>query len=471
MSLPVSLGLGHTGRTVVGAILGITGIAVLSAVVPGAALPLVVVLSVAAVAAGFAMRARPTMTTGFVLVVLLSFAAQGNDEGTDVFEVAFGVSLAFYIAVWYGTTMLGGRRFIRSESDVALGLYLLGSVTIGVAVGASFGAFGVDFRSDLTCLLILSLFYPAREVCVRSPRGGLVVGGLLILLGLYASAVNAATLYGALSGATELYEVVDVRVSSGEIPMTASLLLALAGLTAVTSRWGRIALLGVVIASIGGLILAKSRGPWITALIGVGVIWVLLPPTSRRTVLSYFLLGGILTVGIAILAIGNELFLIGIGLLRRLASLSGAATGDVSLINRYAESAATWADILQNPILGYGWGAPVVRYDMIARGTHHWGFVHNGYLWIWHKVGLWGLLLFLAWFVGVMWQGVRAARAGASAFDRSLAAGGAGALLAFAILGLPSNPFAVPDQVLALALVMALVSGTFERSRIAPQHP
>lgn len=444
---------------------GLVAIVALLAAVPGAAAPLVVALCLGVFGVFGSLVIRPTLTTGFVAVMLLSLAAQGNDEGTDALEVLFGLSLVAYAGVWYGTSLLGGRRVVRNGADLGLALYLFGSITVGVAAGALTGTFGIDFRSDLTCLLALSLYFPAREVCVRSVHGPLVLTGVLLVLGVYAAGVNAATLLGALSGATELYEVVDVRVSSGEIPMTASLLLALAGVTAVSARWGRLLMLGVVMVSIGGLILAKSRGPWITAVLGIMTAAVLLPPRSRTRLLGSIVLGSALTIGSAILVLGNEIFLIGIGLLRRLASLTSAATGDISLLNRYAESGAAWSEVRSNPILGYGWGAPVVRYDMIARGTHHWGFIHNGYLWIWHKVGLWGLGLFLVWFVGVGWQGVQSARAALPPIDRALAAGGVGTLLAIAILGFPSNPFAVPDQVLVLTLVLGLVGGIFERGR------
>ncbi|MEM1116503.1 MAG: O-antigen ligase family protein [Bacteroidota bacterium] len=455
-------------RSVALAVLGLAAIIGGTAIVPNAAIALPAALALTAAGVAVATKVRPSLTAGFVVLICMSIAAQGNDEGTDIFEIAFGLSLISYVLVWYGTTVIGGRRWIRNGVDVALFLYLLGSVTVGIGVGVLLGSFGTDFRSDLTCLLALALFFPTREICVRSRHGVAIVTGLILMLGLYAAAVNAATLFGTLSGATELYEVVDVRVSSGEIPMTASLLVALAALTAVTTRWGRLALLAVVIASIGGLILAKSRGPWITAIIGAGVAGTLVPARSRWRLIAYFALAGGLTVAAALVVLGNELFLIGIGLLRRFASISGAATGDISLINRYAESAATWAEIIKNPVLGYGWGAPVSRYDMIVEGTHHWGFVHNGYLWMWHKVGIWGLALFSFAFAGTAWHGIRASRRALTPVECALAAGGVGALVAYAILALPSNPFVVPDQMLAVTLVLGLVSGTFERARTHP---
>lgn len=452
-------------------LLGLVVVGIVAVAAPEELGGLAILLAVVLAGTVAALTLRLTPTVGFVVVVVLSLAAQGNDEGTDLLEIGFGVALLAYIALWYGTTLLGGRRFVRGGADVALGLYLFIGGAVGLGLSLLYGSGGTDLRSDLTCLLVLAMYFPAREVCIRSPRGVEIVGGLLLFLGLYAAGLNVARMFGALSGATELYEVVDVRIASGEIQMTASLICALGWLTATDRRWTRLLLLAVVIASIGGLILAKSRGPWLTALIGIGVASALLTSSDRRRLVTFAGLGAVLLVGASWMALGNELFLVGIGLFRRFATISTAATADISLLNRYAESAATWSVIRENPVLGYGWGAPVVRYDMIVQGTHHWGFVHNGYLWIWHKVGIWGLALFLFGYVGVLSQGVRAAQAGVGPFERATAAAGVGILVAYALLGLPSNPFAVPDQFLAVTLILGLVSGVRERCRSAPYRP
>ena len=453
------------------ALLGLAGVGAVTALAPEALGPLAVALAAALAGAVAVLALRLTPTGGFVVVVVLSLAAQGNDEGADALEVVFGVSLLAYLAAWYGTTLLGGRRFVRNGADVALGLYLLGGAVVGTGLSVVLGNYSVDLRSDLTCLLALALYFPAREVCVRSPRGVEIVAGLLLLLGVFAAGTNAARLLGALSGATELYEVVDVRVSSGEVPMIAALLCALAWLTTAPSRRGRLALLFVVVATLGGLVLAKSRGPWVTAAVGVVVAFALLVPGARRRLVTSLALGGALAVGAGVLVLGSDLFLIGIGLLRRLASISGAATADISLLNRYVESAAAWAAIKGNPVLGYGWGAPVTRFDLLTLTTTRWSFLHNGYLWVWHKVGLWGLALLVAGYAGVVGQGVQAARRGLDRTGRALAAAGVGALVAFSILALPSNPFVVSDQVLVVGLVLGLVSGVHERERALPPAP
>lgn len=404
-------------------------------------------------------------TASLLVVLALSLVTLGGDEGVDLMDIGFGVSLVLYVGLWYSVALASGLRTIRTRTDVAALLFMIMGVIAGTALGVLFGSGGVDFRSDLTCMLAFTLFFPVRELCIRYDHGPRAIAAAIIGIGLFAALTNAFRLTGVLTDATELYEVVDVRLASGEIQIIAAFTVSLLWLAVARSRLAMAFLFGIVAILLSGLILTKSRGSWLTAAMGLIVCATVVPSTVRNRLGIAALAGTLGAVGAGFAVAGGTLMLIGIGLLRRLTSLSTAATGDISLINRYVESAATWDAIAANPVLGYGWGAHVVRYDIIVDYTYHWGFVHNGYLWMWHKVGIWGLGLFLAVLAGVLWQGLQAARMPrASLENRVFGACGAGSIVAFAILALPSNPFAVLDQMLIVALVLGFTSGVWARS-------
>lgn len=405
---------------------------------------------------------------GLLAVLLLSLSAQGNDDGVDVFEILFGLSLVGFLGSWYGTSLAAGTRTLRSTIDVATLLFIVVGGLGGLALGLLTSAPVSEMRSDLTCILAFALFFPVREVCARYKQGPRIIAGALIGLGLYASGVNAIRLYGALTGAIELYEVVDIRVATGEIQIIGALMITALWLTSAPSVKARITLFTIASFLLAGLILTKSRGAWLTAAAGLMVSGVLAGGFIRRRLVLTIVGGGLATVAAGLLTIGPQLALIGIGVVRRLASISTAATADISLLNRYAEAAATWDAILQSPILGSGWGAPVVRYDLISQYTAYSSFVHNGYLWLWHKVGIWGLLLLCITLAGTIWEGARATRARSAPREpRALAAGATGAIVAYIVLAIPSNPYVVLDQMLVVAITLGLASGIWIRARDA----
>ena len=412
---------------------------------------------------------RDWETAGLVGVLVLSISAIGSDaDGADALEITFGAALLLYVLGWYGTTLLGGRRFVRSWTDVAALAFFVVAGGGGLLVALVFGIAGTDLRSDLTCLLAFALFFPAREVCIRSERGPELLGDVLLVLALAATAASALRLYNALTGATEIYEIVDVRVSSGEVQIIAGLLLGLLWMTVTRQRAVRVALIGTVAVLLGGLLLAKSRGPWITAILGLLVAGALAPWSSKRRLIPYTV-GGVVATGIVgFMVLGDRLSLIAIGLLRRFSSISGAMTQDISLLNRYAETAYTMKEVWQSPVFGHGWGAPVEAFDLINLVSTTHSFVHNGYAWLLHKVGIVGLLCFLCLFGGAMASGVFASRTAAlPRHHRALAAAGTGILTAYTVLALPSNPFAVLDQVIVVVVVLGLTAGLWERGQLA----
>lgn len=428
--------------------------------VPG----LLLAAGVAGAALLVAARPRvPAEVAGLALVLGASLTAIGsNDSSVRLWQIAFGVLLVGYVVAWFGTAVVGGRRFVRDGADVALIVYLLLSATLWAGLGLAGTGWGEDVRADLSLLPVVALFFPAREVCIRASRGPHLLTAALLTMGLVATGRSAWLLYGVVTGATELYEVVDVRASSGEIQILGALPLALLLGASVRRRGGW--LLALSAALLGGLILSKSRGPWAAAVLALAAAMALLPADRRARVAGTTALAVASLVAAAWLVLGPRLALIGAGLVRRLASFSTAATQDVSIINRYAEASATWQSILEGPVLGHGWGAPVIRYDWIAKGTYTWTFVHNGYLWLWHHTGAAGLLLMVGVLVAALVRGVGVARDERERpTHRVMAAAATGSLVAFLILVLPSNPFAVLDQMLVLTLTLALLSGLSHR--------
>ena len=131
-------------------------------------------------------------TWGLVGVLVLSLSALGSSDKVSVFQIVFGVALLGYVVVWYGTALLGGRRLVRGWTDVAAVAFFVLSGAGGLLLALASGTSGVYLRSDLTCVLALALFFPVREVCVRAGRGPEVVAGLLLALGLAATARQRA---------------------------------------------------------------------------------------------------------------------------------------------------------------------------------------------------------------------------------------------------------------------------------------
>lgn len=420
-------------------------------------------LAAAGLAVAF-VRVHPLVLLGGVLASMALMI--GGGEGTQVGEAIATALLVLYVPWWYGRQFLSGQPLLTSGFDIVAMIW--GAVTIpgAIALGLLFGADPMDFRADLIAALPFAFYFPIRDACARERHGAFVVAGCLMWFGAYSAVSNAVAFQTVIQSATAVWEIADARFITGETSITAGLLLSLASFAAAR-RWPlRLVFLGATAAFLGGLIMTKSRGFWVSAVLGIGYLWLMASGRDKRKMAIAFGLG---SVGLYVLAatfFADQLILIVDGTLRRFATLATASTQDISLVNRFAETAAAMDRIYQNPILGHGWGVQVERYNIAYKITYKWAFLHNGYVALWFKTGLWGLATMLILWIGAIVRATQASRHSAlTAGQKACAIGAASTMVAFTLVANSSNPFSVFDQMLVVVLLMGMCHGLAERAR------
>lgn len=439
--------------------------AVLAAVAAGSVLSwalagaVVVALAVALV--------QPSPLARLVGVLALQAFQMGGEEGLSAGEVAAGLALVAYLAHWYTAAWLSGRRVVTSLFDVAAVAWGTVGLVAGVVLGLFFGADPSDFRADVLAALPFLLYLPVKDVCAREPRGAVAVGAVLVGLALFASVQSVLLLRETIETATQAWEIADARPITNETAILSGLLVCFAALlTAREARW-RLVLLGLVGVLTGGLLLSKSRGFWVAAVLGVVVLGVVARPAERRRLAAAALLGATAVTVVALALFADQVALLLSGSLNRLTSLATAGQ-DVSLLNRFVETQGAWERIRVNPVLGYGWGVQVTYYSLLTDGTVRWAFLHNGYVALWFKTGLWGLALMMTVWVGAFVRAAFAGRGSAlSTPNRACAYGAMASVAALSLTALTSNPFATLDLMLIVVLNVALAHGLADRAAAA----
>lgn len=427
--------------------------------------------AVAVLGAGLAVRSGRTVQTGVVLV--LGAALFGGEPGVSPAEALFFAAAMLLLVSWYGAAALGARRVVASLDDAVALLWLGVGVALALVVSVVVARNPTtEIRAEAIALFPFFLYLPIKETVARHRWGLALVVGALAWYAIYSTLLNAATVRTVVAEATVWYEVANVRFTTGETAMAATVLIGLSVLPTLGGRSlrARVVWLGlatVVMVALAGLVVAKSRGYWLVTVFGLVLALAVSPAETRRKGLLV-LVGGVAVLSVLAWAVVPEqVFLLVEGLVIRFASFSSVGT-DPSLLARYAESAAAWSQIRLNPIVGYGWGHQIVYYSSLGEGTQHWSFMHNMYLWVWHKVGLWGLALLLALWGRAVLRGARAARSRQLTLaERSAAAGAVGTAAALGVVGLTSNPLGVPDAALVVTLVLALAHGLGQRADAA----
>lgn len=397
--------------------------------------------------------------------------ASSYQAGIQPVEILFALYGYGYLGVWFGLRMWAYRERVlfdfRDAVFALLPAYVVAAfVLTAVNRGSMMGAV-----SDAMNFSMLLFYFPVREVVARYKAGPWMVAGALAYLGAVAFIRNALLLQSVFSSAEYAWQVARTRAAANEMLLLIPAVGALA--LAVHERgWFRpILLTGASVLFAIGVILTQWRAYYVDLALGVMLIGLLAGGVGRRRLVGLGAIGLVVGGGLAFLLFGDFVTLMVLGILDRILSIGTATSSDISLINRFYEWEVAWELIRVNPILGYGPGVSFGFFDAIFKGTWEKSYVHNGFLLLWYKFGIFALIgIVLAWGRSI-WQGWRTWRASALPHhERALAFASAIVLLSLIPSHFVQTTFSTMDTLFAFAVVNGLVAGLGQRSALVP-HP
>lgn len=417
-----------------------------------------------ALAAGVALLANETVATVAVIVgSALLFGSAGSDHPA---EFIYDGYLLLYLAVWYGRR-IGRVRLVETAMD-RLAALMIGLAGLAFVSGLFYGSDALLTVKESLGLVPLALYFPVRSLCTNHEKGPAIAANSLIALGLAATVFTVYTTITRLMSATAVWEILRVRAAGTEVQIMVALVLT--GVAVGTSERRRHTLLATAVLGIlmGGLILTKSRGYWLGAVLGLGAMWLVSRPALRGRLTLWGLIGAAGMAAVALAVAGDLIITLLSGVIERVGSIS-TATADPSLLNRYRESAAVWTGVRDAPIVGHGLGATYRYFSIESGSTRVWSFIHNGFASLIFKQGLVGFAATLLFWGGAVWRGLAVYRRfpTVSAAAGGLPLGAACALLAVLATAYTSSPFYQASSVAVTSVLIGLASGVMRRSPAA----
>jgi len=341
-------------------------------------------------------------------VVLGGFSVvAGFGEGFQVREVLYGLYYLSFLAIWFITRLFVYRDPIFEDSaDWAMAFFLCW-VSVSFGLTLLFGGSVQGAISEWIAFSMLAFYFPVKEACKSYRRGTEAMIGVLLGLGVFVAVRNLISFQSLLQSAEMVWQIMHGRVITNEILLLVPALIALTGFLHVKKRSHRYVLLAGFLLFFTSLILTQSRAYWIDFGFGFVVLFVLVERWRKYRLLAWSTASFLGLIGITFVFFENLFYLLASGLIDRFLSIGSAASKDISLVNRFYEWNAVWTAIKKNPIVGYGMGVPYSVFDIVSGETITKPFSHNGFLMIWYKFGLIGLVaLVFVWGRG-LWVGIR----------------------------------------------------------------
>lgn len=401
-----------------------------------------------------------------LIVVLLGFVSLTDyNSGLQVIEVIYGLYFVTFLANWFiGRIFITREPFIHTLTDRAV-LLLLIAVTCYMPVAVVFNGNIYGIFAEWIAFVLLSFYFPIKEEIRSNPKGATIILCIIAFIGVYIAFRNLLNYRAMLSNATQLWQVARGRVVTNDNLLMVSSLYGLILFTFAQKWRHQVLTLGAFVLFFSGLILTQSRGYWMAFLLGAGFMFLFLDTTHKKR-LIFITIGGTVSLTLVAYIFLQDIFiLVTSGLAERLLTLQTAATADISLVNRFRETATVWELIRVNPILGYGMGVGYSFFDVTNGVTETDAFVHNGYISVWFKYGIIGLgLLLFIWFSSI-YAGIRAFKTKpATPAVRLAGLFGATTLTAFLLSTITSSPFFLNDTLFAFGLLLGTAEGAFQQT-------
>ncbi len=168
-----------------------------------------------------------------------------------------------------------------------------------------------------------------------------------------------------------------------------------------------------------GIFISFSRGTWLAIILSILSVFPFVGGSVRKSFIVFFsvsFLLGILVLPVALYGfLGTKIQTYVTSGVDRFTSLTPTnLANDGSTQGRIKESKLIFEKALSRPIIGHGLGAVTQKNFMSLNdktGYHEkiqsWGYVHNGYLYIFFKLGLTGLFLFLVYIFSILIRSIK----------------------------------------------------------------
>lgn len=405
---------------------------------------------------------RPLLNLACVLVSFVLIA--DFEEGIQITEVFYGLYYLTFLGVWFFKQMfIDPKPVFKLWEEKALWLFLI-LVSLSLPLTYLFGGTFKMWLGEWLSYSLLGFYFPVKETIEKDKNGLKVIVGVVLVIGLIILARNGLQYMRALSDARQAWQVIKGRAVTNEGLLMVPAFFAFAMYLKSTVFRQKVFFGGLFSSFLGGLIVTQSRGYWVAFLFGMFVVFWLVPRSEKRRILLTSSITVVVVSIAALLILGDYFTLVISGLLDRFLSLGTATTKDISLVNRFLETGAVWEHIQTNPILGHGMGVSYRFFDITYEMSDAKSFIHNGYIALWYKLGIWGPILILSFLVACVRKGIVVCREiNGYSLESATCLAVVGSFFAFLVSSNTSNPFFINDTMFIFAVMTGSASGCYLR--------
>ena len=398
---------------------------------------------------------------GLVVLILLHALILKQTEGINVAEVIYGAYFGLFFISWiFRKILIRGESFIESKSEYLLVAFFILCLFSIIPTVLMDGYVFKWFREIIPFLTLL-LYFPMIDA-MKTRRGKSVLGLAFLILALSVGVQNVLGYRENLNAAIYFWEVASARQVANE-PLFFAAVLVLFGIFMYShANLFRIISAFLILFFGLALVVTFSRGYWIATVLGIGAIFLFLDAPRK---VKFTIVAGIfvlITMGAMYMFFGSFMPFLSKSLAERAGSIA-SAQADLSMLNRLSEFKSIFSYIIRNPIMGYGLGSEFKYFNIIHHVTLKSSYSHNAYLYLWFKLGIFGLLTFLGFYFMNLFACLKVFKRTTELVDKGILLGMLGMFIAMIPLSITSPQFIQKDSILIIALACSYITVVREK--------
>lgn len=364
--------------------------------------------------------------------------SQGRgDDDISLKEYALVLYLFGGLAIWFfGMLVIQRRRIIRHFGDKVI-LCALALSVFNLPIALMNGTSPLTWVREWLLFFMMLYYFPWREHLTERRHIQIFFvchGAVFVFIG----GMNILQYVKAASNVLYAYQIwASRKMLNTHIFLCATIFATLGGFYAVRRNTKLLMAMLVGFYAIV-VVVSFSRGFWISGMASLVLILWLLDKRKLALLAIYTVIAGFVFV-LAVQAVFPDKSVFIFKVLQARLSSSATGTQDLSLRSRYYETQEILNQISQYPLSGFGLGSSFRYYEPIGNSYSNGTFIHNGYLFVWVKLGLPFFLAFYSFWFYMMRRAYRMATRTSVPMAKILAASCCACLIAFTILNVTSS--------------------------------
>ena len=337
----------------------------------------------------------------YIYLYLLSFLLYlNNPAGIQITDIIFFVLTLIFAGFFTIPYLITNKAKIENSLDYWYLLFVI-CLAFGFVNGMIHSTQKHFVISELTYFFGVLLYLPLKENFKNKNfrKYSAVIFAIILLFVLIRNFIDYKEI---IVSSIQTWQVEKARVPINELLVLSGAIFSLLGYSMVKSRLVQIPSSVLYVSFLTGLILTQSRGYWIAFIVSLITILLISQNRVKKKIIFFNLFIGIAGILTAFIFFNDIFSLVTQALIHRWDTIGSLDLGSrlgPSLLERVYETKQILSKLLFNPIAGYGLGVTYHRYMILFASYMVTDYIHNGYLGIWFKLGIPGLISILSFHV------------------------------------------------------------------------